>query len=340
MTNTESVPEIEQETQNGSPELALESLRDHVSRILQTKKQFKDFISELEDCDIRLSVKLTKVGKVNRLIYTFDDNSFNSSDLGSEYTWSGLRKKLGMVFDPCIDFELLKSIEDKSERFKPQSSVNSDATLKAIEQLEEQNKHRFQTMEDRLLLVLDKLKSSEVDQLTLEFERLHQDTQSISRDFSTFKQEENEIFREQMESLDTIIKTLEANSQAVLPAHTPDPLAYNTEDLEQMVEKLHELSKSVIIYSHQATQNVDAATHHLKRSTVWIALSAALFSGIISAGITALWTNHNTATTIQATQEQISSQVQKSENNILNYIDEQAANDPLRRYFEKIMDKL
>lgn len=333
---------VENSTYDASPEFALEFLRSNIKATLESQQQFKNFLTELEQYDIQMSVKLSKSGKVTKLVYSYTGFSFSSSDLGSKYTWNGLRKNFGMTYDPTTDFTLLQSIEDKSERPHSFFGADSIATLQAIEQLEKNNKNQIEESERRLISVFNKMKFSEVEKLRSEFERLHSDTQNLSQ-----------LLNQKLDPFNSMIKTLKFDTQAILSEveeehqildhlkkSAAEPQVHNSDEMEEVLEKLNEVSKGVIIYSHQAVQDVDAATQRLKRSTIWVALTAAIFAGIISSTVTAIWVKHNTEEKIKATQEELSHKVNESEKNIIEYIEQQAENDPLRRYFEKIMNKL
>jgi len=309
-------------------ESALEFLRLHVKKTLEFQQQLKDFLPAIQQHDIQLSVKLSTSGNVTHLAYSYANFSFDSSDLGPQYTWDGLIKNFGMIYNPVTDFILLQSIKDKSKRKSPLPDESSTAIHQIIERLEEEeNKKQVTKSERRLISALDKIKSSEIKNLRSELDLFDDFVKSIKTD-TRARVITSEKVEEKHPDLDPIKQ------------RSTKPNNYNLDEIEILLEKLNDRSKDIIIHSHQAVQDVDAATYRLKRSTVWIALIAAIFTSILSATMASIWTKHNIEASIQVTQKELAHKVNESEKNIIEYMEQRSENDPLRRYFEKIMNKL
>ncbi len=307
---------------------ALEFLRLHVKKILEFQQPLKDFLIAIQQHDIQLSVKLSTSEEVTHLVYSYANFSFNSFDLGPQYTWDGLINNFGMIYNPMTDFILLQSIEDKSESSLPPQNENATAIHQIIERLEEEEKKKQVTeSERRLMSALDKIKFSEIKNLRSELDLFDDFVKSIKSDTRA-----QVIVSKDAEEKHSNVDPVEQR-----PAKPHD---YNLDEIERLLDKLNDRSKDIIIHSHQAVQDVDAATYRLKRSTVWIALTAAIFTSILSATMASIWTKHNTEASIQVTQQELSHKINESEKNIIKYMEQKSESDPLRRYFEKIMNKL
>ena len=116
-----------------SPELAphaeqaqhavVERLQATVRRAAGSGRSFAHFVSDLERRGVTVRAKLTSQGKVQGLTYELEGLRLPASRLGHNFTWGGLRHRLGVAFDPETDTPTLKRLAAKPKRSRPRGEL-------------------------------------------------------------------------------------------------------------------------------------------------------------------------------------------------------------------------
>lgn len=124
----------------------------------------------------------------------------------------------------------------------------------------------------------------------------------------------NEL-REQVRALDTGRSDFRGSESAI-------------SDGEVMREQLTALSEAVR-QANQATQQATEAMNRAKHDSLWMSLIGASVAGLIAALLVGFWFNQSATRHLGETQQAI-----------IDHMEKQAAEDPLRQYFDRIVKKL
>jgi hypothetical protein len=115
-------------------------------------------------------------------------------------------------------------------------------------------------------------------------------------------------------------------SRAQTASQAPQRL---NEELHYSLGQIRGICQRALAESNKSIQRVDMAASKMRQESFWLALVAALIVGLVSSLITGLWVSRETEKRLEANQKALIQQLEKN-----------AENDPLRAYFQKLMDKM
>lgn len=134
-----------------------------------------------------------------------------------------------------------------------------------------------------------------------------------------------------MEELRDQIRALEARIGEARPAPAsaaePSPAGGLFGGLQES-EQIAEMTAAARQARQAAQQATDAVTR-AKQESLWLSVTSAAIAGLVAALVVGLWVSQT-----------VSQQAQEARQAIIEHLDKQAAEDPLRQYFERIVKKL
>ena len=302
-----------------------EYLRERIRTAVRNNPRFPDFIAQLKDDDVVFACRLTRKGRVSSISYSYQsDLQIKASALGDEFTWTGLQRKLGMEYVQIRDFELLESLKET-----PPSSAKKQASGKATAEYEAAlmtRLERVEALEQQLIERLDDLQEEsavEIDHAPL--------NHVVQQAKDELQRVDEAVLR--LEQLAANLQQYTTDETARSgPGHSPpisDDLVHLEQEVRHQLTQIKGISQQAISDSNRAMQRVEFAANKMRQESFWLACVTALIAAFASALLTGLWINQETQKSLENNQQTFFEQ-----------LDQRDADDPLRAYFQKIMDNM
>ncbi len=319
----------------------LDDLRFFIKQAASDAPELTVFISRLADNHIEFKANVTKTGRVGAISYHVGRHSAKGSELGPEFTWTGIQKKLGVRYTRDKDFKLLAAEyelpQQKASKIAEPTSEQRDDELRNSVQ---QQLQKVEELEQRLVGAFSRLHEEEVCQLQLEFERLRREaTDGLASEFRKLKDDELQSLTATIAPLGYTVDAVQKDTREILKnieeerrLMTDGKVEEGKVVVEQILDVTDKLSASTqqaLTESQKSIENIDAATRRLRQDSLWLALTSAFIAGLISALVTGLWVSQD-----------IKGQITEVKQEIIEHMDKHVADDPLRAYFDRLMNKL
>ncbi len=308
-------------------------LRELIRSTAMTYPCFPEFIAKLSKEGVEFVCRLTQTGRISAIAFeTQFAGEIKASILGSEFTWTGLQRKLGIEYVKIRDFHLLASHARSAERavkHKKSRTGNADNNelLGALA--------RIESLEERILSLLDEQQRLGLNQKSMHSESLPSQGMSNVQDIM------NET-RDDIQRVDNAVRRIEAFAQELSKEglvsvrasrqhepHRSELPEHLREELRFHLEQIKSVSQNTLVTTNKLLQRTEAAVSRMRQESFWLAFVVALTAGLVSALVTGLWVAQETEKRFQAQQQAL-----------VQHLDETAQNDPLRIYFQKLMDSL
>ena len=302
-----------------------EHLRARIRSAARNNPRFPDFIAQLKNDDVVFACRLTRKGRVSSISYSYQsDLQIKASALGDEFTWTGLQRKLGLEYVQIRDFELLESLKEASppsvkKQTGGKSTVEYEAALvsrlERVEALEQQLLERLESLQDEPSIEIDQAPLSEVvQQAKDELQRVDEAVLRLEQLAANLEQ-----YREDAATRSDPVHSLPAS----------DDLAHLEQDVRHQLTQIKGISQQAISDSNRAMQRVEFAANKMRQESFWLACVTALIAAFASALLTGLWINQETQKSLE-----------NNKQTFFEQLDQRDADDPLRAYFQKIMDNM
>ncbi len=321
------------------------SLADRIRKAAKVSPEIADFIPYLSSFGVELIVSIAKTGRVKSISYIVNHERIRGSAIGPEFTWSGLQKKLGVRYNKNRDIELLTRSASVLSLSSITANFAASQRCETIKRMQEIKSPTLNEIEQSFEAIYERLRDAGNEKIQAEFGRLRDEAlDSFSGEFKRIREEElgslvhtvaplaqsvellredlRKIFEHVDESRHVLIDKIEASTASA------ENMTEATAHLESVVEQAL-LAQPVAAQSVDIASTVGASSNRIRQESLWIAFISALIAGLIAALLTGLW----------ATQE-ITAQVDEATKQIVSKMENQASEDPLRAYFNKIMEKI
>ena len=309
----------------------------------QHQPQMPDFFNRLKHCGVRAEVRFSRTGRVRQFFYRNGRCEIVPSKLGSEFTWSGLQKKLGVQFDRRDHQVVLEHMAATVDAFV-RPSVTSTPSESVIVNSESSEPNataltELKTLEDRMCKMIERMREQQALGIRNDLAQLHGVfVKDIAEEFAKLRDQELLAVRDAVAPLGDAVNKVRSDVQAVMTHieqdhNAPSPTLSEPNDIARQlalsIDTMDLTTAKAVRDSHRAVKNADLAITKMRKESLWLALSAALVSALLASLVTGLWVSQS-----------VESQVEQARVQIIEHMDKQAADDPLRNYFNRLMEKL
>lgn len=324
----------------------------HAARCIRTAAQsnpaMPEFFRRLNDCGVAAVVHFGRNGRVRDFFYLHQGVAITPSKLGGEFTWSGLQKKLGVKFDRRLHQNALENGPDAAGAEDMSASPNAAQHLPVdsdvmkdeliVEKLSEKL-NDLKGLETRMLEIFERMRDQQTRDIQSDLERLRTaSVRGLADEFAKLRDEELAALSAAVAPLGESLDRLRADMQSILDRVQSERGALQesvvdaskvSRELVSAAQKMGESTAGARGEPSRSAQSVDTAVRRLGQESLWLALSAALISGLLAALLTGLWVARD-----------VEDQVTQARTQIIEHLDKQAAEDPLRNYFNRLMEKI
>ncbi len=328
----------------------------HVAECIRTAARdnpdMPEFFRRLSDCGVSAVVRFGRNGRVRQFFYLHRGVEIAPSKLGGEFTWNALQKQLGVRFDRRVHQRALENgvaatadepvaaiapaASDAATNLAVDGAAMTDDTL--VEKLSEKL-NDLKELEARMCEIFERMREQQTRDARSDLDRMRAESvRGLADEFEKLRDDELAALSAAVAPLGESIDRLRADVQSVLDRVETERGALQksvvdasqvSQELLSATQKMSEATASVIDDSSRSVKNVDRAVGRLRQESLWLALSAALISGLLAALFTGLWVARD-----------VEEQVAQARTQIIEHLDKQAAEDPLRNYFNRLMEKL
>lgn len=330
-----SAPETGDQQKGLDPALLADTERC-VRQAAENGPPMPEFFDRLNDCGVNAVIRFGRNGRVRQFVYLNGGTQIAPSKLGDEFTWSGLQKKLGVQFDRRIHQQ---SLEMRS--VEPQAHPTGSETM-ADEKLVERISAKLDDLKDlenRMCEVFDRMREQQTRDAQADLARLRDSSvRDLSAEFAKLRDDELAALSAAISPLGESLAQLRSDVQTVLTQVEGERAALQksvrdagevSRQLVGAAEKMSQTTAAAVSESTRSVRNVDGAVTRFRQESLWLALSAALIAALLASLITGLWVSQG-----------VEQEVARASGEIIQHLDKQAAEDPLRNYFNRLMEKL
>ncbi len=309
-------------------------LRELIRSTAMRHPRFPDFIAKLSEEGVEFVCRLTQTGRISAIGFnTSFAGEIKASVLGREFTWTGLQRKLGIEYIKIRDFHLLSScarpmVRTNKHKNDRASSANNNELLSALA--------RIESLEERILSLLDEQQHVDLSQMSMCIERLSSQGMTDFQNMVTETRDDLQRVDDAVRRIEAITQRLNKENSAAVKLSQQDTRysdseasEYLNEELCHHLEQIKNVSQHTLVTTNKLLQRAEAAVSKMRQESFWLAFVVALTAGLVSALVTGLWLTQETEKRFQAQQQAL-----------VQHIDESAQSDPLRIYFQKLMDSL
>lgn len=305
-----------EENSDLAPHEQQERLQALIRAAAKSAPRFPDFIDQLAKQQVSLVCKLTRKGRVSSIHYVFQsDFEIKASALGDAFTWTGLQRKLGVEYVQIRDFKLLSSLAKSADPASTRSktTLNEQALLARFEQLE--------LLEKQILDKLEHLPSIDLNEVTRTIE-------SMSND-------ELQRVDEAVLRLETVLDSIQVDIDERAGRTPSEDLGQSgispglEEELRHSLTQIRSLCQRAFSDTNKSLHRVEYASNKMRQESFWLAFVSALIAAFVSALVTGLWMTQEMEKSIESNRQALVQELEKN-----------AAEDPLRIYFQRLMDNM
>jgi hypothetical protein len=295
-------------------------LEDHVRAAAVDAPSMTQFVERLMAYGIVLQVQMARSGRVSGVSYGWEDRSVKASVLGPAFTWSGLQKKLGVTYVRQRDQLALETagqrVAETLAAAPDETRYDEAPTSQEIESISSAGSVETIDAFGRVA------QASSVDDPGA-FPTGSEPAAQNKEATPTGPPEEWARVATALEGLrEEVRQATETARESLQSSAAANVLAQSLEDVVVSVQ-------SALVEAQRASRQAADAATRAKQESLWLALSSAALAALVAALLVGLWMTQ----TVQMDAE-------AAEQRIIDHLDKQAAEDPLRQYFERILQKL